>query len=173
MVRCLIASLLFVMIAGCSKQLDDATALANLKADAAKVRQAVSKADNALMADMTYPRVVESVGGREVFISKMKQMSDEMKRDGFTINDAIFAEPTKPIASQSDLFALAPYSLMMTAPNGQTGTVPSRLIAISSDGGRSWKFADGTSFSRAQLKSLLPSLPDALALPPLPKAQWK
>ncbi|HWG46107.1 MAG TPA: hypothetical protein VN688_25320 [Gemmataceae bacterium] len=134
------------------------------KAKAEEVLQATLKGDFGKLADLTYPKVVESLGGRDKMIAKLEASSKEMKSKGVTFRSVKVGDVLQLAPSDSHLFALLPMTLEMKIPTG-TITVKSFLLGISSDKGKTWTFFNGDKMDDEKAKKLLPSLPAKLKLP--------
>jgi hypothetical protein len=155
---------------GCSKPshpFDDPRAVANLKAQAAEVERAMIEEDHQRMADLTHPLLVNQLGGRGGFIRKLEAVADDLRKQGLKFHSFRFATPSKMIESSGELYAIYPYSLESTGPNGEQVSQPSYLVCTSGDKGMHWKFLDGSGVGgdREKLKRILPQFPDQLSLP--------
>lgn len=144
--------------------MDAREATVNLKRDAESLRKATIENDYQRIADLTFAALVEGVGGREKYIEHLKAMDQK-----FTVRlTAIrLAEPGKPVESRGEYYAILPYQLDVTWPNGKTGHVPTFFVGVSGDGGRKWTFIDGAGVAgnRTKLLKIMPGFPEALALP--------
>lgn len=80
-----------------------------------------------------------------------------------------FGSPSPMVEKWGEMYAVFPYTLELTLPNGAPGSQPAYLICISSDRGATWTFLDGAGVGadRAKLKRFLPDFPDTLPLPAL------
>jgi hypothetical protein len=138
--------------------------VAKRKAD--EVAQATVKSDFEKIVALTYPKVIEEMGGREKMIGAMKTGLKDMKARGIEFRSAK-VEDAKPVVSGgSDLFTIVPFTLEIKLPGGRT-TVKSFLLGISSDKGKTWSFVDGSGIGNDErmAKKLLPNLPAELKLP--------
>ena len=65
------------------------------------------------------------------------------------------------------MYALYPYALELTGPDGKPASQPSYLICASGDGGATWKFLGGAGVRSDGSKPhrVLPHFPAELALP--------
>jgi hypothetical protein len=155
------------MVIGCSGSISEAEALTNLKRQAEELPQAVLTEDHQRMADLTHPVLLKYLGGRDKFIQKVKDTSQELRDHNFRFKAFRFEEPTSPVRSAGEFYAIYPYQLDMTTPDGDVMTQKTYLICVSGDGGRTWKFIDGYGIKgdRTKLKTVLPQFPDQLSLP--------
>jgi hypothetical protein len=163
-------------LTGCSaKPFDRERARQALTASTEQVRQAMLREDHQRMADLTHPAVINGLGGREKFTQQLAEIAAEAKVKGFGFADVIFSESSELVESRGAVYAVVPFDLRMTGPDGAKGVTPSYLIGVSTDGGASWKFIDGNGIAgdRAKLRQVLPGFPDTLALPPKQNPKWK
>lgn len=162
----LIPFLLAAALVGCSSKpsrtLGDPKALENLKAQADEVRRAILAVDHEGMVTLTHPRVVQMMGGKAKFIRHLEETEAELNGDGLRFKDLVFAAPSELVETGGAVYAIVPYTLEMTGPDGARGTTPTYLIGVSDDRGAHWTFLDGNGVAgdRAKLKKILPDFPD-------------
>lgn len=155
---------LVCLVLGCSKaRPEDATIQKSAKAGAEEIQSALVKGDYATVADLTHPRIVEGMGGREKMLEVMTRGLDEMKAGGVEIISVKVLDPAAPVKGGSETYIFVPFDLEMKAP-GKRISSRGGLVGVTGDGGKTWKFID-TSPGRAALKKALPDLPDSLEFP--------
>ena len=125
---------------------------------------AMVKSDYAAVAEMTYPPLVEKVGGRDKMIASIKSGMEAMKAQGVSFQSvSVEDDPSDTVPNGSELYVVVPYTLKMNVPQG-TLAAKTYVIGISGDNGKSWKFVNGAK-DMGRIKELLPNLPDQLKLP--------
>lgn len=131
-----------------------------------EVAQATVKSDFDKIADLTYPKVVEEMGGREKMIAAMKTGFKDMKARGFEFSSAKVEDASRLVAGGSDVYTIVPFTLEMKVPGGRA-TMKSYLLGISANKGKTWTFVDGAGIGNddRKAKKLLPNLPTELKLP--------
>jgi hypothetical protein len=136
------------------------------KRKANEIAQATVKGDFDKIADFTYPKVVDQMGGREKMIGAMKIGFNEMKSRGIEFRSAKVEDALPLMAGGSEVFTVVPFTLEMKVPGGRT-TMKSFLLGISADKGKTWTFLDGSGIGKDETmaKRLLPNLPKELKLP--------
>jgi hypothetical protein len=147
------------------------------KADPAKVdtakaveqaeamKKAVLDGDYAKVADRTHPKVVEAMGGKDKVIAASKAIFDQMKSQGIEIKSYTVGKPGDPVVDGKTAYVILPTRMELTAPKVKVVS-ESYLLGMTTDGGKSWSFADGTGLSKGPAReALLPELPKALKLP--------
>ncbi len=162
--------LLALLPLGCSapsRTVEDQKALANLKSQAADAGRAMLEEDHPRMADLTHPVLIKHFGGRDTYIKKLEETANDLRRQGLKFQSFDLGTPSALRESGGVLYAIYPYSLRLTGPNGEPARQPTYLICTSSDGGATWKFLDGAGVKddRSKLKQVLPRFPDDLPLP--------
>jgi hypothetical protein len=136
-----------------------------------RIRQAAQENSTALtkgnydrLVDLTFPKVVELIGGRKKMIELLRSGTEDMKAHGSELLGAEVAEPKEVITSGKRRFAIVPVTVRVKVPEG---TLRSQgfLLAISMDEGKTWTFIDGAGLTKENLAQLIPDVPSQLALP--------
>jgi hypothetical protein len=162
----LIGALLLLVVGGAAAAAHgDEPRSAVVKKKAQEVGEALKKDDYAKVVDLTYPKVVELMGGREKMIIALTDGMKQLKEKGFSFRSVKVGEPAEFVAGEKDTFVVVPTTTEMTAPGGKI-TVKSYLLGISSDGGKVWTFVDGNGIGTVERREkILPKLPEKLKLP--------
>jgi hypothetical protein len=139
---------------------------AAVKKLAQEMGDATVKGDYAKLIEHTHDGVVKALGGREAAIKGVETAMKLMKNQGIALKSFTVGEPGEFSTEGANTFVVVPTSIEMTMPGGNALT-KSYVLGISSDGGKSWKFADGAGMDNKEKRDLiLPKLPANLALPP-------
>ncbi|MBI1764630.1 MAG: hypothetical protein HYR56_24670 [Acidobacteria bacterium] len=117
------------------------------------------------LVDLTYPKAVELMGGREKMIALMEKESKSAKEDGFAPLPTTVSAPTEVIKIGAQRFVIVTYQLKMKVPGGRLKR-DSFLIGVIDKPGVTWTFVDGTTMDEAILKRLFPAAANKLPLPP-------
>jgi hypothetical protein len=171
--------LFLLLVVGCDsgtqQKVDSDQAIKNLKTQAEDMGRAGIQEDHAKLVDLTHPALVEKLGGRDAYLKHLEKVAAEMKGEGFRATTAHFDEPTQPIKSTSQMYAVIPYVLEVRGPGGAKGKVPTYFIAASKDGGARWTFVDGSGMggNPEMLKILFPDFPEQLKLPAARPPVWE
>jgi|SRR5262245_3286305 len=116
--------------------------------------------------DLTHPKAVELLGGKE----KMKQMLEksqrEMKTDGYDFISAPIGTIRDVVKIGSERFVIVEYVLKTKAPNGYL-TRDSFLLGIASIDKENWTFVDGIGLQRPEAKTVFPEIFGKIELPQL------
>jgi hypothetical protein len=131
---------------------------------AEEVAQATVKGEYGKLADLTYPKVVEEMGGRDRMIAVLKNSLQEMNKKGFEFRSAKVGKTAQVVAGGDSLFAVVPFDLEMKVPGGSLA-VKSFMLGISPDKGKTWTFINGDKVQDGSVKKMLPNLPAELKLP--------
>lgn len=116
------------------------------------------------VVDLTYPKVVELVGGREKMLELLRRGTEDMKSRGAAILGADISEPKDVATSGTMRFAIVPMNAKVKVPEGILRS-KSFLLAVSSDEGKTWTFIDGGGLTQEKLAQLFPDFPSELSLP--------
>jgi hypothetical protein len=137
---------------------------------AAENSAAVASGNYARLVDLTYPKVVEMIGGRDKMIQTLQRGSEDMKAHGSAILGAEVDEPKEVVTAGDKRFAIVPMTVSVQVPDG---TLRSKgfPIAVSEDRGKTWTFIDGAGLVREpgkekeKLAQILLDFPPKLSLP--------
>lgn len=131
---------------------------------------ALTSGNYARLVELTYPKVVEMIGGRDKMIETLRNGTEDMKARGNAILGAEVSEPKEVVPRGDKQFAIVPTTTRMRVPEG-TLRFKGFLIAISEDRGKTWTFIDGAGLVREpgkekeKLAQVLPDFPPQLSLP--------
>jgi hypothetical protein len=142
-----------------SKQYPDAKTQAN------QLNDAVLSGDYEKAADLTYPKLIQLIGGRAKYLAVLKGGMNETQSDRFRIISTVSDDPTDIIEVGSDVYAILPTTIKIKVAEGIL-VGQSSLIGVSTDRGEHWTFVDaGKGFSHEQLRTLFPAVADRLKIP--------
>lgn len=144
---------------------DDPAAPPAVKRLAETVAAATVAGDHKTVIALTYPPVVKEMGGADKAVAATAKLMDELRAKGITLTAVKVGEPGKPVTGGGKTYVVVPTRTELAAPQG-TVRSKSFLLAISTDAGKTWTFADGTGLAKkAARDKVLPDLPAALTLP--------
>jgi hypothetical protein len=136
----------------------------NLKKQANEIGEAYAREDFERVVDLTYPKLVKLIGGRDKMIALLRQEVANMRKEGLRMLAQSAASPTQFLRIGKQLFAVIPVKLQFKVPVG-VGVEESCMIGVSGDSGEHWTFVDGSG-DQQRLKTLFPTAADKLKLPP-------
>jgi hypothetical protein len=154
-----------------SRAADQPTLKEILKGKVEELNRALIKEEFGKVADLTHPKIVMMMGGREKMVATMESGTADMQSKGFSIRSVKVEDASDLVAAGSDLFAIVPFTIEMTAPGGKI-LQKSFVIGVSGDEGKSWVFVNGD-VDIKQVKKVLPNLPDELKRPEKQKPVFK
>jgi hypothetical protein len=137
----------------------------NLATQAKEMNDAFARKDYERFADLTYPKVVEMVGGRDQMLKGIPQQLKEMEAEGVVLLSSTSGSPTQFVHDSGSIYAVLPTTLKAKAKDGIFQSEGS-LIGIWSDGGANWTFIDASGKDHVELKTFLGNVVDRLNLPP-------
>lgn len=131
-----------------------------------QIAEATLKEDYEVVVDLTYPRVVEILGGRQKMIETIKTLMGQMKSEGLSLQSAKVGEPGDFYSAEGNTFVLVPVDMIMKIPDGKV-VGKSFQLGISSDGMKTWKFIGSETFhdNKALFKQLRIKLPSDMKIP--------
>ena len=138
--------------------------LAAAKARADEVGHALLSEDFDRVVDLTYPKVVEAMGGRAQMVQVLTNGMQEMRSHDIRYQSVRLQMPSAIERGGSEWFTIVPETIVLTAPTGRV-TQPSFLIGISPDDGKTWTFIDGGNLNPMRLQAVLPAFPASIKLP--------
>jgi hypothetical protein len=156
---------LALIVAGASFQGDDAARAAAVKKLANEVGDSSLKGDYARVIDLTHDGLVKELGGRDKAIEAIKTALERLKAQGITFKSYKVGDPGEFMSEGNNTFVIVPTVLELTFTQGRAIS-KSYLLGISSDDGKTWKFADGAGLAKKESRDrTLPKLPAKLKLP--------
>ena len=148
-----------------AQSLTEAQQRTNVKEQAEKMGKALLAKDLKTFISYTYPRVVESMGGKE----KMEEfMKKQMADGGPDFQSITIGEPSRFILSKHNIQCVVSQTFVMKSGEG-TISATSSLIAFSGDGGNNWTFIDVSTHDLKTLRKLIPEISSKLVIPPMSK----
>jgi hypothetical protein len=143
----------------------DPDTIALVKKLAKEMGDATLRGDSASLIDRTYPGVVHALGGRQAAIDFTENAMKKLKAQGFVMKSVEVGEPGPLLVEGSHTFVVVPTAMEMSFPRGKLFG-KSYFLGVSSDGGKTWTFADGAAVSGGRFRDkVLPKLPANLKLP--------
>jgi len=141
------------------------------KKAAKEVADASVAGDSEKVVDNMWPATVKEAGGRKAAIEGIELVMKTLKEKGFTIKKAEVQEPGDFVTDGDYMFVVVPTVTEMSIPGG-TAIMKSYLLGLSSDGGKSWKFIDGSYLHvKEERDKLRPKLPAKMKLPEASKPE--
>ncbi len=134
-----------------------------VKSDVMKMNEALFTGNYAQLVDLTCPDIVKMMGGRDRMIALTKREMESMKEKGFAFQAVKVSDPGEQVVNGSQTYIVVPFELELKLPDG-TAFIPSFVIGVSEDKGKSWTYVNGD-LDIKRVKSILPNLPDALKIP--------
>jgi hypothetical protein len=142
-----------------------------IKTQAEQTAEALMKDDYETMLKFTYPTVVDMIGGRDKFITVVKQGKDGLAQQGITIMQVTMGEPGETVKAGDEIHCLVPQTLILKLENGKLKS-ESHLLAISNDQGKNWYFVDTAQLTADNIKIILPNFNNDLKLPEKTQPQF-
>lgn len=148
--------------------------ITNVRKLAESLVTATMNGDYAFVVDHTYDGVIKELGGRDEAIRVAQSSIEELKTKNLKVHAYRVGTPQDLYIEGKNTFTIVPTWLEMFAPDARV-VARSYLLGISSDGGKTWKFADGSGLDDATFREhVLPKLPADFKLPESqkPEVTW-
>ena len=137
----------------------------NLKLQATQLSEATLRGDYATAERLTYPKLIEVMGGSRLFRESITAAMKELEASGVKIESLSVGEPRDFLEADQSIYAIVPTTLKMKVAEGIL-VGESALIGISDDKGINWTFVDSAGASDKELrKALFPSVAEKLRIP--------
>ena len=141
----------------------DTTMVVTVKGNVQKMMDATCTGDYRTVLDMTYPKVLEMMGGKEAALKQIETAMNAIKGQGITFKVKEVNTPTV-MKSGKEFYRVTPYALLMTVP-GKKITLSSAVVGVSSDEGKSWKYINLNEKGEKGIREMLPQLPAEMKIP--------
>ena len=143
-----------------------ASSTERIKQQAQELSEAILSANFDKAAELTYPKLIDLMGGRTKFISALREAMGQIQSDQFRLESVTVGEPRDLIQVKGQQYVIVPTTMKMKVPEGLL-VGDAFMIGVSSDGGHNWTFVDsgGRSMDKTKLKILFPLAAEKLRLP--------
>ena len=137
-----------------------------IKRQAQELSEAMIKGDYNKAADLTYPKLVELMGGRAKFVSETEKIFKEMEAQQMRIVSNVVGEPHDIVEVKNEIYAIVPTEMRMKLPDGILAS-EAFMIGVSKDGGQNWTFVDAAAAREGGegLKMMFPDAASQLRVP--------
>lgn len=135
-----------------------------IKKDWQECATAMMAGDYERVLQYSHPRLTKIMGGKEKALEVLRNMMSKVN-EKFEIVSYTAGEPEEPRRSGEWLIAIVPKTMVMKSPEFKMSK-DSASLAISSDNGASWVFADLSMVTDEQFKQIFPELANEVKLPP-------
>jgi hypothetical protein len=140
----------------------DAELSATIQAQARILGQAVMVNDAAAVVRMTYPKLVEMMGGKEGMESELRKIYDQ----GFAVEKVTIGNVSEILTVGTEVQATVEEEIRIAAPGQGVFLAHGTLIGISEDGGKTWRFIDASQTTDVSAyRKLFPNLSPKLSIP--------
>lgn len=136
----------------------------SLTAKTQEICEAFTKKDYLKVLELTYPKVIETAGGRDKMLATMKDEIKGMETEGVVLLSTTPSPPINFVHEAGSIYAVVPITVKVKAQDG-TYQMDGTLIGISADAGASWTFIDAAGEDEKKLRMLLPNTLEKLKLP--------
>lgn len=134
-----------------------------VKGQVKKIMDATVAGDYRTVLDLTHPKVLEMMGGKETALKEVEKGMNMLKSQGFTFKVKDIGSPAI-VKSEKEHYSVTPFVMIVTGL-GKKVTSSSALIGVSADAGKTWKFINLESQGEKGVRTILPDLPASVVIP--------
>lgn len=163
-------ALVFTLLSmpGC-KVIKIAKKIKSLKAQAEMYAEAFKTGNYEQMLEMTYPGLIEKLGGENQTLTSIKSSVEQLKSTGLSFAGIETSEPTDIVQAGKELHSIITQKISIKVPGGYLDT-DLHFLAVSKDKGKSWTFMDT---ARNNVKELVPEFNSQLQIPKVGKPVFR
>jgi hypothetical protein len=125
-------SLALIAVAVCAQLASADPQTERVRKLAAENSAALASGNYARLVDLTYPKVVGMIGGRDKMIETLRRGSEDMKAHGSAILGTEVGEPKEVVTAGDKQFAIVPMTVRVQIPTARCDrrvfSLPSRKI---------------------------------------------
>jgi len=132
---------------------------------AGECAEAVVSGNYGRYVELTYPKVVELAGGKEMMIINLEKGRSDMIAEGYNLLSATVDTAKDVIIIDAQRFVVVPYVLKIKAPNGYL-LLDTFMLGVASVNDENWTFVFGAGLDESQFKLFFPSAVGKIDLPP-------
>jgi len=156
-------TLLMIACSSASIAAQESTMVATVKGNVQKMMDATCSGDYSTVLDMTYPKVIEMMGGKEAALKEIEGAMKAIKGQGITFKVKEVNTPTV-MKGGKDHYSVTSYALLMTFGEKKV-TLNSAVVGISTDEGKTWKYINLDDKGEKGVREMLPNLPAEMKIP--------
>lgn len=139
----------------------------NAKTQANQLAEAILLGEYEKAADLTYPKLIELIGGRARFLAALESGMKEIQTDSIRLISTVAHDAVDVIEVGTDVYAIIPTTMKFKVAQGVL-VGQAAMIGVSNDRGEHWTFVDsGKASNQEALKLLFPAVADRLKVPEL------
>jgi hypothetical protein len=135
-----------------------------IRTEAKVYATATFSGDAETMFQYTYPKMVELIGGKTSFIAQFKMNIEGLKTSNILLKSINCGDPGPIFKAGNELHAIIP-QLQVVENDEYVMKTKEYLLAISTNGGKSWYFLNLTGFDNQTIKYYFPDFNDQLEIP--------
>jgi hypothetical protein len=124
------------------------------------------------IVDLTYPKIIKLVGGKEQMINIIRNGIKQMENQGIKYSSVEIGKPQEIYKAGNEFHCLVPQKITMTNRNGKVIN-DSYLLAISKNDGENWSFLDTSQLTNENATELFPEFNKNLNIPEKTKPIFK
>ncbi len=143
-------------------QPDSVVIVGNIRAAANSMLQSFKSRDFNGFVKYNNPNLVAMMGGENEFVAYLQQEINGLKNVEFS---EMKAGSVLRLVSRSQQMQCIIEQFSELIINGQPVSSVSHLVGVSTDGGKTWRFADANTASADEIKTIIPELNPLMLIP--------
>ncbi len=143
---------------------DSLPAVGNLRSAAQKMVGFFIKKNYDEYVKFVHPNVLSHFGGKEKMLDVLRKSLSQSEAQGFIIKNVTIGQPVSIIQNNGELESIVSQMIEIKTKDGHLIST-AFLLALSTDKGNTWFFADTAGKTLAQMKLIFPQLSDLLVIP--------
>lgn len=157
-----INSVLLILVLFSSKL--NAQHSSTIKSAAMDMGNALAQKNSKKFISYMHPVMIELAGGEEQLSIISDSALNVFEQLGGKVSKISFGNPGEVVSHKKVLQSVIPQTMTLTSFIADI-ELSTNLIAISEDGGKSWRFIDTNLFNINQIRSAMPEISPALVIP--------
>jgi len=152
-IYCLLFSLVMIVTVHAQKRVTDSIATINLRMSAERMMKFYADTNYHEYVKYLHPKVLKVAGGTDQIIQLLRTGNAGMRADGFVLSDINMGTPSTIVTTATEMQVIIPQIIEFKTSQGRLITT-GYLLGISSDKGKTWRFADTAGKTLEQMKQV-------------------
>ncbi len=125
---------------------------------------AIFNGEYEVLADYTYPLIIEMMGGKDSMMRIIENAMDNMKNQGFSFSNIDIGKPSRVYEAGDELHCIMSQTIEL---KNSEGTLKSKsyLLGISKNDGKNWFFIDTGQLTNETVYEMFPDFNSDLIIP--------
>ncbi|UIR54786.1 hypothetical protein LZQ00_10910 [Sphingobacterium sp. SRCM116780] len=118
------------------------------------------------LLDLTFPRLLEAMGGKTYAIKKLQESYSSLDNDGVSVDTVYYFNRLNPLEKHGIIFTLIPQVLVISPSDTSKKFIKiTNLMAVKLNKSSKWTFLEYSDFNENQIDQLFPEFKGKFKLP--------